>query len=635
MSESEKKKRSLYRKNREKWIFAQSVIVAVVTLAILISALVAYQLNKTYYIGYRESGHIDYNVFLKENDFYDSPFLEKDQSYVASLIDNVIADFNYEIVMDTADVNYRYSYTIKSRLEILDDTSDVAIFNPEYELVNVQNKSQSSSNRLVINEIVILNYDQYNDLANQFLETYSLSRTTSSIVVTLEVDVLSDCNAFSGSSVDTYTSELRIPLTTQTVNIEMTSTIPDAEAKMIACTRGAGFEVFKTTAIVLGVVDVLLILLLVAFTCLTKTPDVTYAARVKKILSQYKSYIQKIHNTFDTQGYQVIMVDTFDEMLEIRDTIQAPILMYENEDKTCTKFMIPTDSKLLYQYSIQVEGYKEPPAKPKKPAPAPTTVVKPNITNVVRPVVRVVVTPPSPPPAPIPEPDPEPDPLPEPDPEPEIETVVEEAEVEIEAAEEDMPEVEVIVEEADPSAEETDEEPVEEIVEEAAEEAVDESFKEVEEILASIPEIAEEAENEVDACSLFWEENAAYRHDFDDDLFDADDYNPASAEETVEEEAFLMPEEEMVEEEEFLPIPDEDQKKLEDCLMVPDWDEATDETVAREAEVADGEYKIELNYPIKKLVRGVRNKAEKVFTTLITPDEDGTEDSSEVYTEDE
>ena len=247
----------------------------------------------------------------------------------------------------------------------------------------------------------------------------------------------------------------------------------------------------------------------------------------------------------------------------------------------------------------------------------------------------MVVTPPSPPPAPIPEPDPEPDPLPEPDPEPEIETVVEEAEVEIEAAEEDMPEVEVIVEEADPSAEETDEEPVEEIVEEAAEEAVDESFKEVEEILASIPEIAEEAENEVDACSLFWEENAAYRHDFDDDLFDADDYNPASAEETVEEEAFLMPEEEMVEEEEFLPIPDEDQKKLEDCLMVPDWDEATDETVAREAEVADGEYKIELNYPIKKLVRGVRNKAEKVFTTLITPDEDGTEDSSEVYTEDE
>ena len=49
-----------------------------------------------------------------------------------------------------------------------------------------------------------------------------------------------------------------------------------------------------------------------------------------------------------------IVVDAFDEMLEIRDTIQAPILMFENEDKTCAKFMIPTDSKLLYLYEIKV-----------------------------------------------------------------------------------------------------------------------------------------------------------------------------------------------------------------------------------------------------------------------------------------
>ena len=85
---------------------------------------------------------------------------------------------------------------------------------------------------------------------------------------------------------------------------------------MIACQRGAGSEVFKTTAIVLGVLDALLILLLVAFIYLTRTPDITYSARVKKIVSQYKSYIQRIKNAFETRTYQVILVDTFDEMLE-------------------------------------------------------------------------------------------------------------------------------------------------------------------------------------------------------------------------------------------------------------------------------------------------------------------------------
>ncbi|MBR2952663.1 MAG: hypothetical protein IKC43_06805 [Clostridia bacterium] len=565
MSEKEKKKRAAYRKNREKWIFVQSVIVIVLTLAVLISAIVSVQLQKKYYIGYREGGSIDYDVYLKENEFYDSPYLEKNQSYVASMIDKIITNFNYEIDMDTDDVNYRYSYSIKSRLEIIDNTSEVAIFNPERELVNVQNKSQSSSNRLRINEIVVINYDEYNDLANKFLETYSLTSTTSNIVVTLEVDVLSDCEAFSGSAVDNYTSELRIPLTTQTVNIKMTSAVPDDEAKMIACTRGAGSEVFKTTAIVLGVVDVLMALLLVAFIYLTRTPDVTYTARVKKILSQYKSYIQKINNLFETHGYQTILVNTFDEMLEIRDTIQAPILMYENEEKTCAKFMIPTDSKLLYLYEIKVEGYTEPKTETEtKPEPVPATIVKPNITNVVRPVVKVVVTPPAP--------------KADPEPEPEIETVIEDAEIEIEAKGEEIPEVVAIVEE--------------DIEKENAEEPIEDTVSEVEDILASIPTAEEETvdENTVEAIDIFWEERThkTYRYDPDGN--------------TVEE---------------------------GDVVLVPTRDVESDKEIVREAEVARGNYKIDpatLNHPLKKIIGVVRRKAEKIFTAMITPEEKDSED---------
>ena len=481
MSESEKKKRGRYRKNREKWIFAQSVIIAVVAIAVVISALVSYQLNQKYFIGYTESGSIDYDVYLKDNEFYDSPYLDKNQSYVASLIDRIITNFYYDIDMDAEDVNYRYSYTITSRLEIIDDTSGVPIFNPEYELVSVKDKSQNSSNRLTINEIVVLSYDEYNDLASKFLETYDLAgATTSNIVLTLKVDVLSDCEAFTGSSVDTYSSELRIPLTTKTVNIKMTSSVPNAEAKMIACTRGAGSEVFKTTAIVLGISDILLALLLVAFIYLTRTDDITYTARVKKILSQYKSYIQRIKNLFETRGYQVILVDTFDEMLEIRDTIQAPILMHENEDKTCAKFMIPTDSKILYLYEIKIEGYTDPEPEP-EPEPAPTTIVKPNITNVVRPIVKVVVTPPAQ--------------KPDPEPEAEIETVVEEVEVEVEAEEGEAPEVVAVVEE--------------EIEEDS----------DVEDILASIPSADDELsdENTVEAIDIFWEERTHKTYCYDPD----------------------------------------------------------------------------------------------------------------------
>ena len=542
MSEKEKKKRQGYRKNREKWIFTQVVIIAVIAVAILISSLVYNQLNSQYYIGYSERGSVDYNVFLKENDFYDTDHLGKNQSYVASLIDKIVANFNYEIDMDASDVNYRYSYTIDSRLEIIDDTSNVAIFNPEYELVSVQNRSQSSSSRLTINEIVVINYEEYNNLASRFLSAYGLTHTTSTIVVTLTVDVLSDCNAFSGSSVDTYTSELRIPLTTQTVNIKMTSAVPNAETKMIACTRGAGSEVFKTTAIVLTVIDAMLILVLVAFVYLTRTADITYTAKVKKILSQYKSYIQKINNLFDTSSYQVVMVDTFDEMLEIRDTIQAPILMYENADKTCTKFVIPTDSKLLYLYEVKIEGYVEPEIEPKS-EPAPTTIVKPNITNVVRPVVKVVLN------SKVPE--------------AEINTVLEDPEVEVDE-DADMT-VSAVTEES--SEEDEVFEPIsDEFIEEFADKTVDDG---------------------IDVIDVVWPEHGkdgkTYRYD---------------------------PEGNTVED--------------GDVVLVPTRDAASDKDVVREAEVVKGNYKVDpssLDHPLKKIIGVVRRRAEKVFSAMITPDD--------------
>ena len=35
------------------------------------------------------------------------------------------------------------------------------------------------------------------------------------------------------------------------------------------------------------------------------------------------------------------------------------IIMSENMDKTCTRFVIPTNSKILYMHEIIVKGYED------------------------------------------------------------------------------------------------------------------------------------------------------------------------------------------------------------------------------------------------------------------------------------
>lgn len=359
MSEAERRRRLNYKKNRKKWMLIQGVTMLVVAVLIIASALTYYQLDKTYYIDYTESGEVDYKVQLKPNDFYDDEWLPEGQAYVASLINSVLADFRYELNMEAANVNYEYAYSIDAAVEIIDDTTHEALFNPVYEIQSERRATQSSNNKLVISEQVVIDYVQYNELATRFIKTYGLTNAKSNLVVKMNVEVVGSSQEFENNSENEYAVAIRMPLTSRTLGIEMTSSVPSGESKVLACKTAVNRDVFKVVGLSFGGLELLFIMFFIAFVYITRNHDVNYTIKVQKLLSSYRSFIQEITNGFDTRGYQVLTVKTFVEMLGIRDTIQSPILMSENTDQTRTQFFIPTNTKILYLYEIKVENYDE------------------------------------------------------------------------------------------------------------------------------------------------------------------------------------------------------------------------------------------------------------------------------------
>lgn len=359
MSEEEKRKRDLYKRRRDRWIRIQAVLISAVTLLAIVFGFVYYRANQTYYISYDESGAVDYKVYLFENDFFEEEYLGKDQAYVATLIDDVKADFQYTLDMDADNVEYKYSYRVDTVLEIIDKKSGIALFSPSYVSVPEKALAQNSSNMLTINEAVSIDYDYYNGIAKSFIDEYSLGDVESRLTVTMRVDVLSISDNFAESTKNQYSQALNIPLTSKTLDIKINSSVPSSENKILACDRVAAKNLFKIGTISSAGLDALLILVFIFFIYATRNRDINYTIKVQKLVSAYKSFIQKINNEFNTAGYQELAVDSFGEMLEIRDTISSPILMSENEDKTCTKFIIPTNTKLLYAFEIKVDGYDE------------------------------------------------------------------------------------------------------------------------------------------------------------------------------------------------------------------------------------------------------------------------------------
>ena len=358
MSNEEKKRREQHQAYRKKWIRIQLLTIALFAICFIFTLFAYNKSKEQIYIEYNEYSEVDYNVYLKDNEFYENNYLEKDQAYITTLIDNIVAEFNYKICLNDNNANFNYSYSIDAQLEIFDNEFKKPIYNPIEVLVDKQIRTLENSNKLEIKDQVNIDYNKYTTKAENFIKAYDLSNVDSCLIVRMHINVISVCDKLEGNAADDYTISLTIPLTKKTTEVTFESSVPTAEKKMLACSNAAKHtKTYKTMAIIIAILEVLFVITLAAFMFVTYDKHVDYSSKVAKILRNFKSYIQKINNEFDDKDYQILCVDTFNEMLDIRDTLQRPILFFENEDKTCAKFCIFTDTMIMYLYKIEVSMY--------------------------------------------------------------------------------------------------------------------------------------------------------------------------------------------------------------------------------------------------------------------------------------
>lgn len=353
MSELEKIKRDEYQRKRKKIIWIQMLIVGILTLATIITSTLFISNNKNAYVGYTEEGKVIYRAYLADNDFYEEEYLNGSHAYVASLINKMTADFSYDVKMQIDNVNFQYAYKIDAQLIVKDKASKTKIYDSFYEVL-YEETSDSSGDELKVRKLVEFDYQKFNKKADEFNRTYNLKNTENILLVKMTINVIGMCESFQNDNQDVYTITLSLPLMQTVVSPSVSATVPTGEQKIIVKDISS-FENLKISAIVLGCLDLLTTIILVLYIFLSIDKHIDYARKVKKLVSNYDSYIQQILTPFDFSSYQVLKINSFKGLLEIRDTVQSPLLMYENEDKTCSQFFITTAEKVLYLYEIAVE----------------------------------------------------------------------------------------------------------------------------------------------------------------------------------------------------------------------------------------------------------------------------------------
>ena len=342
-----------HQKKRRKHKIRLAVISIVSLIIAAIMILKYFRLTKNEYNGYMEKAKVNYKVNLKENEFYQENYLDEKSTIIANLIKDIEIEFKYNLDLEK-NQDYTYNYKIIAKTNVKASKKANSIYETTEELVNKETQ-ESNEKSLEINEKVTINYDDYNEKINKFINLYHLDDTIS----TLELDMyLYAINKYDGTQINNNSKiiTLNIPLTQRTIDISIGSDKVESEGKMLyRKSQYQDIDYMLVIGIIFAIIGFVEFIRLIKYIIDTRSAEKMYEQEIKMINFNYKSYIQKVNNEINENDYKVIQINTFDEMLSLRDTIQAPILMYTRENEQRTKFMIINEG-MLYIYIL---GAKE------------------------------------------------------------------------------------------------------------------------------------------------------------------------------------------------------------------------------------------------------------------------------------
>lgn len=305
-------------------------------------------------IKYQENNSINYKVYLKENNYFESPYLGENRTYITSLIDYINVNYHYNLKFSEK-VSGEYSYYINAKVLANKPNKEEGYYwSKEYKLLPKKTIKVNNSDMIKIEEIVNIDYGKYNSILEDFKKDYSI-QTDGLLQVQLIVKSKVTGEEFTKSINVPSNLNLKIPLLEKAVeaSIETNAVSNDNELVMIdpIATR------YRLIARVSGIIIIILTLLLILRIVLVRIENRNnhlYIATLKKFVDSHDSIIANITNLPDISNLNIIKVSSFEELIDVYNEVRMPINFYENKRKDKAIFMIINDT-MCWEYIFSKE----------------------------------------------------------------------------------------------------------------------------------------------------------------------------------------------------------------------------------------------------------------------------------------
>lgn len=321
-------------------------ISAIIAFFFLLISIIGYNNINKQKISIFENSKINYSVCQKENQYHEDECLGEGNRYASSLTDKIRINYIYNAVYQKKEKK-KYEYYVKSKLLFKTGKNNELELLKKEDALTKKQQGTLDGKILSIKETIDIPFQDYNEYALNYKKDYPLVDMS-----TLEVSLI-----IKEGNKEKELSTITIPLTKEIYSISKKE-ISNKVTKYSTTLNKALLIIF-IICIVLGLLfTIITIEKLVRFIYQTKPNEISYQKELNKILKKYDKYIINLenHNSIENPKDEYI-VKSFQELLDVRNTLKEPILYYKINDNK-SEFYIQGKDK-TYKYIMKESDFKK------------------------------------------------------------------------------------------------------------------------------------------------------------------------------------------------------------------------------------------------------------------------------------
>ena len=335
-----KKRTILQKKVRVALIATIAVVFFSMSFIFISSSFNFYTTKSEVILNYESQSDVKYLVNLKENNYFSQDVLQMGEQYITSLIEDIEINYDYKFNSDKK-IDGSYNYKIIARVNTdhkVDASTTKEIWSKDYILFESEKIRLNDSDNFTINEKVSINYDEYNEIVNNFKKDYMIALTSRvDIYMFVYMTGIYKQNKF----IEEATLMTRIPLSEQTINITNNFVEKDTGNlnKKTFIDRFNNVYLFSLGVVSFAIGCCIIIRQVLSIIYDSKKQS-EYIKKLKKYLHDYDNIIATVKHKPNTSGVKELEFVIFEELIDAQDDLRVPIIFCETEKNECGYFYL-------------------------------------------------------------------------------------------------------------------------------------------------------------------------------------------------------------------------------------------------------------------------------------------------------